>query len=68
VSGQWGAGLPNGNYGVESGARSQAFMARVKAMHHWIRKGVPDKAAARAREVFSQAKFVLRDLEQKRSA
>lgn len=50
----WAQG--NSIYGVQSkdealGPMDLAMKVRVKAMHHWIRKGEANKAAARARDL-----------------
>lgn len=40
--------------------RDFVFRIRVKALHYWIRKGNPGKAAQAARDAFHLAKCKLR--------
>jgi hypothetical protein len=57
----WDKGLPKTWAAGPGEARfvgSAATQIRVKAMHHWIRKGEPDKAYRAARDVFHALKYV----------
>lgn len=60
MSKDWGRGIPTAETNL-SGAYSSdlAFASRVKAVHHWIRRGNADKAAMAARAALHQAAYVL---------
>lgn len=62
----WESGLPSATAEMYSLNTNRpdlfdfSFRVRVKALHHWIRKGDPTKAAARAREVAHQVHAIWR--------
>ena len=62
---RWSSYVPNAKINIVAlhalkGSGWLAFASRVKAMHHWIRKGNADKAANSARAAAHVANAVLR--------